>query len=643
MGKRDSSTIARGRERLRTLGLLVVLMLSVMAIRLFDLQVVRHDEYARFAQDNQLQRERVAAPRGYFKDHSGRILVDNVLHFEVITSWRKREDVSATVQRLAARLPLDTTRVMDRFDAWAEKYGRRAYPVVPDADKFIISFVRENADLFPELRVVSRSRRRYREGDMAAHMLGYVGEVGDADIARAGSGYNPGDMLGKTALELRCEDLLRGDDGQRVMEVNASGTLLGEVKELSTPPVSGSNMLLTLDAELQTFVETQLADRNPGAAVVMNVETGAILAAASHPSFEPNEFATGISQSSLDALFNAKTKPLFNRISQARYPPASTFKIVSAHAIITNQLVNPGEVLVYCTGAHRFGNRVFHCWELGGHGAMNLMTAIVQSCDVYFYKVAEIMDADVLAESARAFGLGERTGLDVPGEVPGLVPDRAFYDRRFGKGRWTQGHMLNNIIGQGEYLVNTLQMARISAAIANGGFLVTPHMIGSVEGEAPVAYSRKRVPGLGPRTISFLRRAMERVVSDDDGTANWTRLDWLPTAGKTGTAENSHGEPHAWYMAYAPADAPEIVAVVLVENAGHGGEISAPMVRDIFKFYFGPSPGEAARSDQAVRAPVQAPVPAAPAVAETSAESLPDSVLALPETITPIVAGGEDE
>jgi penicillin-binding protein 2 len=641
MGKRDSNAIARGRERLRTLGLLVGLMLSVMAVRLFDLQVVRHDQYARFAQDNQLQRERVAAPRGYFKDRNGRILVDNVLHFEVVMSWRERDDVADTVRRLAVRLPLDTTRVMTRYDAWAEKYGRRAFPIVPDADKFIISFVRENTDVFPELRVVSRSRRRYRDGETAAHMLGYVGEVSDADVTRAGAGYQAGDMVGKTALELRCEDLLRGDDGQRVMEVNASGTLLGEVKELSTPPVSGSNMVLTIEADLQAFIEAQLEDKNPGATLVMNVETGAILAAASHPSFEPNEFATGISQSSLDALFNAETKPLFNRISQARYPPASTFKIVSAHAIITNQLFNPGEVLVYCTGAHRFGNRVFRCWEPAGHGAMNLMTAIIQSCDVYFYKVAEIMDADVLAASARDFGLGVRTGLDVPGEVPGLVPDRDFYDRRFGKGRWTQGHMLNNIIGQGEYLVNTLQMARICAAIGNGGFLVTPHMIGSVEGEAPVAYARKRVPGLGPRTLSFLRRAMERVVSDDDGTANWTRMKWLPTAGKTGTAENPHGDPHAWYMAYAPADAPEIVAVVLVENAGHGGEVSAPMVRDIFKFYFGPPPEAAAGSNQAVSAPAQAPV--APAPARAQAESLTDSVLALPETITPIVAGGEDE
>jgi len=608
-------------------------MLGVMAVRLFTLQVIRHDEYARFAQDNQLQRERVAAPRGYFKDRNGRILVDNVLHFEVVMSWRRREQVSEAVAQLAVRLPLDTTRVMTRFDAWAEKYGRRTFPIVPDADKFIISFVRENADVFPGLRVVSRSRRRYREGQTAAHTLGYVGEAGDADIARAGKGYHPGDMLGKTALELRCEDLLRGEDGQRVMEVNASGTLLGEVKELSTAPLSGSNIHLTIDADLQEFVESQVAGKNPGAAVVMDVESGAILAAVSHPSFEPNEFATGISQSSLDALFSAKTKPLFNRISQARYPPASTFKIVAAHAIISNQLVNPGEVLVYCTGAHRFGNRSFRCWLPGGHGAMNLMTAVIQSCDVYFYKVAEIMDADVLAASARAFGLGERTGVDVPGEVPGLVPDRDFYDRRFGKGRWTQGHMLNNIIGQGEYLVNTLQMARICAAVANGGFLVTPHVIGHVEGDAPVAYSRKRVPQLGPRTLSFLRRAMERVMDDDDGTANWTRLDWLRSAGKTGTAENSHGDPHSWFMAYAPAEAPEIAAVVLIENAGHGGEISAPIVRDIFKFYFGPPPDQTPGSEQARAAPAPPVQPAAAPV---------DTFPPLPDTITPIVAGGDE-
>jgi penicillin-binding protein 2 len=572
--------------------MVVVAVFFVLVVaRLFTLQVVRHDEYARFSEANQLQRERVPAPRGFFVDRNGRVLVDNVLHFQVTMSWQDRDDVSAAAADLSQWLPVDTTKIMRRFDAWQKKNGRRAFPIVPDADKFVVSFVRENSDKLPDLRVVSRARRRYREGTFASHLLGYVGEVGDNELARNandGKRYFVGDMVGKSALELHSEDVLRGIDGQKVYEVNASGRVMGEVKELSIAPTPGRNVVLTIDADLQGFLEEQLGEHGPSAAVVMDVSDGSILAAVSLPQFNPNEFATGISQESLDRLFNASTKPLFNRFSQARYPPASTFKIVSAHAILANDLVSPGHVLVYCTGGHQFGNRFFRCWEDLGHGYMNLLGGMVQSCDTYFYKVAEIMDVDVLASSARAFGLGEKTGIDLPAEVRGLVPDREYYDRRFGKGKWTQGLVLNNIIGQGEYLVSVLQMVRACAAVANDGYLVTPHVIDNVEGEPPVSYPRRRVARLSGNTLRFIQQAMEKVVSDPDGTAYWTRLKWLKTAGKTGTAQNSHGAPHAWYIAYAPADDPQIAIAVIVENAGHGGEVAAPIARDFFTRYFRP-------------------------------------------------------
>lgn len=609
MAKRDNSNINVGRFRQRTLAAMVMVLVMILFGRLFVLQVVRHDEFARFAEDNQLQRERVPSPRGYLRDRTGRILVDNVLQFEVVMSWRERGDVAAVAERLASYLPVDTLKVMRRFDAWKQKYGRAAFPLVPDADKFMISFVRENAGEFSQVRVKSRARRRYRGGETASHVLGYVGEAGDSDVAReSAKRYFPGDMVGKTALERYCENDLRGTDGQRVLEVNASGHVLGEVEELSISPVPGQDIHLTLDARLQTYLEELLKARGRGAAVVMNVEDGAIVAAVSVPTFEPNEFATGITQASLNRLFDEKSKPLFNRLSQARYPPASIFKIVSTHAIMTNQLVNPNEMLVYCTGAFQFGNRTFRCWDLGGHGWMNLMSAIVQSCDVYFYKVAEIMDVDVLAASARAFGLGTATGIDLPGEVRGLVPDRAYYDKKFGKGRWTQGHMLNNIIGQGEYLVNVLQIVRIAAAVANGGFLVRPHLIQRLGEQSAAPHPRQRVVDLRGRTINYLRTAMVNVVEDDDGTANWVKLDWLSVGGKTGTAENPHGEAHALFTAYAPADAPEIAIAIIIENVGHGGEFAAPIARDFFSEYFRPGASDEVRAVDKDKADAEIPL-----------------------------------
>jgi penicillin-binding protein 2 len=259
---------------------------------------------------------------------------------------------------------------------------------------------------------------------------------------------------------------------------------------------------------------------------------------------------------------------------------------VSTFAVLRDEVVNPNAIMVYCTGALRFGNRVFHCWRPEGHGAMNLHTGMVQSCDVYFYKIGEILDADALASAARALGFGEKTGIDLPGEVQSLIPDRAFYDQRFGKGRWTQGYVLNNVIGQGETLVNLLHVVRMSAAVANGGYLVRPHVVRSIGGAPPPAETPRPVPGMTEETLAFLRRAMTGVVQEPGGTAYWTRINGLPVAGKTGTAQNPHGEDHSWYTAYAPADNPEIAIAVLIENAGHGSEFAAPVAKEFFMEYF---------------------------------------------------------
>lgn len=561
----------------------------MLAGRLFSLQAIGHDRYAQVAEENQLQRERVPGPRGFITDRLGNILVDNVLNFDVVLPWKTDDEVTETVSQLsAAGVPLDSVRVLERFDSWKKKNGRIPFPIVPSADKVIISYVRENTDMFPKLRVISRARRRYRYDTLGSHVLGYVGEVGDVELSRTGERkYFPGDMVGKTGLEQVCEKHLRGQDGMRALEVNASGRVLGEITDLSFVPEIGNTVTLTLDLRLQLFLESLLAGKGAGMAAVMNVNDGSILAAVSFPGFDPNEFASGISSRRLQELFDDDTKPLFNRIHQARYPPASTLKIVSTYAILSNQLVDPGEILVYCTGAMRFGNRIYHCWQAGGHGAMNLYTGLVQSCDVYYYKIAEIMDVDVLADASKAFGVDQKTGIDLPGEVPGLIPSREYYDRKLGKGKWTQGYVLNNIIGQGEFLTTGLHVLRICAAVANGGFLVRPHIVHAIGDGPPEVFKKKRVPDLSERSLRFLRRAMEGVVQDVDGTAYWTRLDWLKSAGKTGTAQNPHGEHHAWYTAYAPADEPEIAIVVLIEHAGHGGEASAPIVRDFFREYFG--------------------------------------------------------
>jgi penicillin-binding protein 2 len=257
--------------------------------------------------------------------------------------------------------------------------------------------------------------------------------------------------------------------------------------------------------------------------------------------------------------------------------------------VLENQVVDPNRVLVYCDGTHRFGNRIFRCWKPEGHGGMDLMSAIVNSCDVYFYRVGEMLDVDALAATAQAFGFDKKTGIDLPIEVAGNVPTRHYYDKLHGKGRWTQGLMINNSIGQGEYLTTVLHVARVAAAVANGGWLVQPHFVEQVDGEPILAHERTRVEGLEGNALAFLRRAMLGVVETPGGTAYWTRLPNIKVAGKTGTAQNPHGEDHSWYMAYAPADNPKIALAIIVENAGHGSEIAAPIARDFIREYFRPS------------------------------------------------------
>ncbi|HET6349468.1 MAG TPA: penicillin-binding protein 2 [Candidatus Krumholzibacteria bacterium] len=589
MAKRDSRSLHEGPRRLRTLLILTALGFITVLGRLFALQVIHHEEYAQFARDNQLERERIQGPRGFIRDRYGQVIVDNVLNFQVVMQWKNRDEVQDTVRRLAVFIPIDTTRAMTRFDGWQKRYGHIAFPLFPDADKFVISYVRENWKDYPHLKVEQHLRRRYPHGGVAAHVLGYVGEVTPADMENSSGLYVSGDVVGKAGLERVYEDQLRGIPGQRAVEVTASGQSLGEVSEWSTTPIPGHDLHLDMDFHMQVFLDSLMAVRpNPSAAVVLDVENGGVIAAASHPLYDPNEFALGVSPSMMSELLKDPTKPLFNRISQARYAPASTFKIVVTLAILENQLVDPNRILVYCDGTHRFGNRIFRCWKPEGHGGMDLMSAIISSCDVYFYRVGEMLDVDALASVAEAFGFDKKTGIDLPIEVAGNVPTRRYYDKRHGKGRWTQGLMINNCIGQGEYLATVLHVARVAAAVANGGWLVTPHFVDHIGDDPPVVHERTRVEGLDGDNLAFIRRAMLGVVENPRGTAYWTRLPDIQVAGKTGTAQNPHGDDHSWYMCYAPADNPKIAMAVLVENAGHGSEIAAPIARDFVREYFRP-------------------------------------------------------
>jgi penicillin-binding protein 2 len=593
LGKRSSKDELQGRTLQRHLLYFLFACACVLLIRLFALQVIQYDYYKQYAENNQLQRERIIAPRGLIEDSRGDILVDNVPRFEITIPWEREAGMLRRMRTVVGYFSLDSTAVLANFETWKKRNAGLPFPVITNANKIVISAVRENGDLFPKLRVLTKGRRRYRYDSMAAHLLGFVGQVTDEELADARKrGYEPGDMIGKIGLEGVYDADLRGVDGQRVVEVNATGAVMGEIKDLLTPPVPGKTLRLTIRADLQAVLEQLLSKSLAASAVVMNVHDGAILAAASLPQFDPNHFTIGIQQSEWDELFTSDRKPLFNRILQASYPPGSTLKPITAAAALENHIVAQDRILTCCTGAYRFGNRIFHCWKAEGHGCLSMYGAIVQSCDSYFYRIGESIDIDELAAMARNFGLGGKTGIDLSGETPGLVPDRAYYDRRYGKRGWTQGYVLNNVIGQGELLVTVLQMCRVSAAIANGGYLVTPHLVASIGGEAVPASAPEQIRGITPHTVTFLQRALTGAVEDAQGTAHSSRTAAIRFAGKTGTAQNPHGEDHAWFISYAPAESPEIAMAIIVENAGHGATAAAPIARDFYLKYFFPDSSE---------------------------------------------------
>jgi penicillin-binding protein 2 len=575
--------------RLAIASYIIVGMIAVLLLGFWKLQVIDADKYSSLAERNRVRYIPVIAPRGRMLDRDGRVLVDNRPAFSVLLL---REDPVLVEKYLPAisdglDIPLDDLRQQLNTARNLPKFQ----PIVikPDASPADIAYIESHRSDIPILEMISVSRRRYLPGGFLAHAAGYVGEVSEQQIEASNGKLRPGDFAGKSGLERQYNDLLQGTDGMRRVVVNSVGK---EVDRLSTQEaIPGKQIQLTIDFDLQQVAEQSLGVR-PGAVVALDPRTGEVLAMASHPAVDPNDFAVRISGEEWKRLNEDEERPLLNRAIQAQLAPGSVFKIVMATAMYETKAV-PESFTVFCPGYGTFYGRQFKCWVFGksSHGVVDIHKAVNQSCDVFFYTIGMRLGIDRISYYATKLGLGRRTGIDLPSEEPGLMPSEDWVERVFHR-KWYPGETVSVAVGQGAVTTTPLQLARLIGGIASGGVFMQPHLLKDAHNVARVEFP------LSESTTEKITEDMYGVVNAG-GTGAALKLQGIEFSGKSGTAQvigystrDRVGKQkkfldNAWFVGYAPRRNPEIVVSVLVQESGkHGGEAAGPVVRDVIKAYY---------------------------------------------------------
>ncbi len=628
-------------NRIRLFALLLLLVFGGFVVRLFHLQLVEGEALRQRSQSNSVRRVDLDAPRGEVLDREGR----------VIATWRASRALRVIPNDLAQRertfaaLGQLLGAASAEFDARVGPLTRagRFQPVtlIDDLDWEQLARVESHGYALQGVETFERPRRFYPGGRMAAHLLGTIGEIQAAQLAdERWQSYRQGDVIGQTGLEAEFETQLRGRIGRRDVVVDAAGREIENLREF--PPALGGRVVLALDLDLQEEAEAGFRDREEGdpqrmgAAVALDVRSGDVLAMTSYPNYDPNVFSTRIDRATWRGLTEDEWKPLRNRAIQNHYPPGSTHKAVMAAAALAEGVIDKNTT-VYCPGYYFFGGRRFGCWRKEGHGTVNVVQALQRSCDVFFYTVGSRLGIDRIAKHASSFGLGDVTGIDLPGEVTGLVPSSEWKLRRFHE-KWYPGETISASIGQSYNLYTPLQLAVAYAAIANGGRVMKPRIALRLEDRNGVtleefAPERRKTATVPDELLAIVREGLTAVVELPGGTGMRAKVPGVRVAGKTGTVqvvglEKVKGlkelqipmrlRDHAWFVAFAPADAPEIAVAVFVEHGLHGASAAAPIAQRIMAKYFqkrGMSPVPEARPAVAPRVtpPPAAPSPPPPA------------------------------
>ena len=564
---------------------IITLIFLLYLGRLYQLQLIYRDEYGKKSEENSIRTIPREPVRGTIFDRNGTLVVDNRPAFSV--TIMPFEFDRKNINYLAQLLSLDPEFVSDRLKK-GETYSRFApIKIKRDIDFKTLAALEENRGRLPGVDYQVESKRFYTTNAHASHVLGYTKEISEAQIKILGEDYAPGDVVGSSGLEADYETTLRGRKGAELTVVNVRGQVIGRFEggKSDVQAVQGDNLLLSMDFGLQAFAESLMTGRR-GAVVAVDPNDGGVLALVSMPDYDLSLFSGVTTPELWRSLNEDEASPLFNRATLTRYPPGSTFKMVLAVAALESGTITPSW-RVTCTGAFRYGNKVFK--DLHVHGSVDLIEAIQRSCNVYFYQLMLKTGLDPWSHYGAEFGFGRLTGIDIFEENPGILPTQAYMDRRYGRSGWTRGFLPSFGIGQGDVGVTPLQMALYAAALATKGEYNEPHVVHAVVRSNPhstdtVAPSLRMI-NVSDATWSAVREGMRRVVEEPGGTGGMARVKGIQSGGKTGTAQNPHGPDHAWYIGFAPYDHPKIAIAVLVENAGFGGSVAAPIAGQCIERY----------------------------------------------------------
>jgi penicillin-binding protein 2 len=583
-------------KRLNDFFILIILCFVIVIINLWYLQIIRGEEFEQKAINNCIRSLVEEAPRGEVYDRKGKLLVTNrpAVNFSVIPA--EISDYQTMSDNLSLIIFMDSSIILDKIRS-SKQNPFHALTIKRDLEKDKIITIEEQKYKFKGSLLTVQPERKYPYQNLASHVLGYVNEISEEELKiPAFSHLSGGDIVGKSGLERYYDSYLRGEKGKKDVEVDALGREITtmEIKN----PVAGNDIYLTLDCELQQYIEQQMFEKK-GAVIVSEPFTGKILAMVSYPDYNPNIFTQQMTTAQWQEIAQNKDNVLCNRNLHSIYPPGSVFKVITAIAAIEEGIVNLSSN-IYCPGYYQVGDLSFKCWKESGHGKQTIIEAITNSCNVFFYTIGQKLGIDKLNYYAKLLGLGEKTGIDLPGELEGLVPSED-WKRDFYNQSWYPGDTVNMSIGQGFLLVTPLQIHNMLSLIVNEGLFFRPYHVEKIisqSGEIIKEFEPQLLKkiDISQNTFQVIKEGMKMVV--ENGTGRLANIEEIKIAGKTGTAQNPQGENHAWFIGFAPYDNPEICVTVLIEHGGDGSAVSAPLAGDIIRKYFQLKYSQLAKTEQ---------------------------------------------